>query len=131
MPAQDLNTTPQGGALRMMGCLVTGVALLLAAAFWDLVLPGNPVARLLFSASLLAMGGWGGYWLDRALFPYDRPHLYLLDDGDELDPDDGLDAAALGGDSTLQVCAGASFSYAMLRRAIVVAACLLCLGLAA
>ena len=124
MPNQDLDNPPAGQP-RMLGCLIVGVALLLGSDFWQIALPNSQVARLFFNAALLALGGWGGYWLDRALFPYDRPHRYLLD------PDDALEEAALDGDSTLRVCAGASFGHAMLRRAIMVAACLICLGLAA
>ena len=78
--------------------------------------PGGLVAVSLYKAHLLALGGWGGYWLDRGLFPYDRPHLYLEGD-DESWPDDQL-----------QVTAGHTFGHAMLRRAIVVAACVLCVG---
>lgn len=124
MPEPRLDHPP-GGQPRMLGCLIVGMALLLAADFWQVALPGSQVVRMFFNAALLALGGWGGYWLDRALFPYDRPHLYLLD------PDDELDDAALDGANAVSVYAGSSFSYAMLRRAIVVAACLLCLGLAA
>lgn len=124
MPEPSLDNPP-GGQPRMLGCLIVGMALLLAADFCQIALPNSHLAWLFASAAMLALGGWSGYWLDRALFPYDRPHRYLLD------PDDELDEAALDGASTLQVCAGASFGHAMLRRAIVVAACLLCLGLAA
>ena len=74
--------------------------------------PGGLVAVSLYKAHLLALGGWGGYWLDRGLFPYDRPHLYL----------EGEDEAESWPDGQLQVTAGNTFGHAMLRRAIVVAA---------
>lgn len=92
------------------------------------IAPGNLVAITLYKAHLLALGGWGGYWLDRALFPYDRPHLYLQADAEDEPALGDLDPAQL---DTLQVAAGSSFGHAMLRRAIVVAACLLCVGLGA
>ena len=108
----------------MLWCGALGLALLLVADFWQIALPRSQLPHVFATSALLALGGWAGYWLDRALFPYDRPHLYLLD------PDDELDEAALDGASTLGVFVGASFGDAMLRRAIVVAACLLCLALA-
>lgn len=127
MPEPSLDNPP-GGAPRMLWCLALGLALLLAADFWQIALPRSQLPDMFAKAALLALGGWAGYWLDRALFPYDRPHRYLLDPDDALD-EAALDGAALAGESVLRVCAGASFGHAMLRRAIVVAACLLCLAL--
>lgn len=84
--------------------------------------PGSLVAVTLYKAHLLALGGWAGYWLDRALFPYDRPHEYLdlADDEDEVAEHDA---------AVLEV-SGNGFHAAMMRRAILVAACVIavCLG---
>lgn len=88
-----------------VAALVTLVLIALAHAVqarW----PGSLLAVSLYKAHLMAMGGWGGYWIDRALFPYARPDKMAKIDGVYLGP-------------------------SMLRRAIVVAACLICVGLGA
>ena len=98
-------------------CLMIGA--LSAQELW----PGNIGSVTLYKAHLLALGGWGGYWLDRALFPYDRPHTHIHCDWPELarvqDPSAYLQ-------TTSQV-----FGASMLRRSIIVAACLICVGLGA
>lgn len=61
---------------------------------------------ILYKLSMVTTGSVVGYWIDRALFPYDRPHSYS-ESGEDLIPR-GL---------------------AMLRRALVVIACVLGLTL--
>jgi hypothetical protein len=61
---------------------------------------------VIYKLSLVTLGVVIAYWVDRALFPYDRPHTYL-ETGEDLMPR-GL---------------------AMLRRALVVVACVLGLTL--
>lgn len=61
---------------------------------------------ILYKLSMVTTGAVLGYWIDRALFPYDRPHSYS-ESGEDLIPR-GL---------------------AMLRRALVVIACVLGLTL--
>lgn len=56
---------------------------------------------LLYGLGKLAAGAFGGYWIDRLLYPYARPHT--------------LDGIAQGA--------------ACKRRAIIVAACILSMGL--
>lgn len=109
---------------RMLVCLVLTLALMVFALALQAQFPSTLLAVTVYKAHLMALGGWGGYWLDRALFPYDRPHTYLMDE-----------APAAGGPmaeeiSGVLVTAG-TFGYAMLRRAIIVAACLICVGLGA
>ncbi|MCG5260406.1 hypothetical protein EM868_00365 [Cupriavidus gilardii] len=66
-----------------------------------------------YKAHLMSLGGWGGYWLDRMIFPYARPHFFLIRQaGDDPYISDSCRAACL-------------------RRAIIVAASLICVGLAA
>lgn len=103
--------------------LVLVTAALLTAQWW----PGSTVAVTLYKAHLLSLGGWGGYWLDRGLFPYDRPHTHLDCErwGGEVPSDDLADSGAY-----LQV-ASSAYTLGMLRRAIVVGACLVCVGLGA
>lgn len=122
-------TAPANAPPRMFVWAFVTAALMLGALAWQQSTPGGLVAVTLYKAHLLALGGWGGYWLDRALFPYDRPHIYL---DDEPEPDAGAsDDGGDAGSAMLQVSGGNAFSLAMLRRAIVVAACLVCVGLGA
>ena len=60
---------------------------------------------LLFGVSKLAVGAFVGYWIDRALFPYARPHEYF-DDGA------GSESANL-------------FAFACIRRVLIVCACII------
>ena len=128
--------TPQASPPRMLWWALGSVFLVLLAMHLQDAYPGSVLAVTAYKAHLLALGGWGGYWLDRALFPYDRPHQHL-----EPDPDPALEEAMgdeaarvqdqLGATTQLLQVTTASFGHAMLRRAIVVAACLVCVGLGA
>lgn len=109
---------------RMLFWLVLTLVLIGFALLFQAAAPGNLISVTLYKAHLLALGGWGGYWLDRALFPYDRPHEYLQDDAPE--------AASESPDQQTAVLVSAStFGSAMMRRAIIVAACLITVGLGA
>lgn len=107
---------------RMLLCLVLTLALMIAALLLQAHGPGTLIAVTAYKAHLMSMGGWGGYWLDRALFPYDRPHQYLQPEKPQPEVDDGMAFAEM---------VPPTFGFAMLRRAIVVAACLVCVGLGA
>ncbi|ATG73663.1 hypothetical protein AN401_07165 [Zobellella denitrificans] len=80
--------------------IVTGLLLLAIGWLSPVQLP-----VVLYKLGLVTLGGVLGYWLDRGLFPYARPHQ-LLDD----DPD---------GPGHLS----------MIRRALIVLACILGLTL--
>lgn len=108
---------------RMLPWALLTVALIGLALWAQATYPGNVAAVTLYKAHLMALGGWGGYWLDRALFPYDRPHTHLAE------PVDLRQYNASSG--ALHTCAGYQLSLSMLRRAIIVAACLVCVGLGA
>lgn len=95
---------------RMLVWLVLTIVLMGLALLLQAEAPGNLVAVTLYKAHLLSLGGWGGYWLDRALFPYDRPHELK-------NPQEYVGSKAL--------------ASASLRRAIIVAACLITVGLGA
>lgn len=128
IPSQAPPTAPPPAWARMLPWALVSVLLAVLASWAQELAPGNLLAVTVYKAHLLALGGWGGYWLDRALFPYDRPHLYLLHDPDE----DDVDGPGQQGADYLQVADGHNtFGHAMLRRAIVVAACVLCVGLGA
>jgi Putative 2/3 transmembrane domain holin len=143
---------------RMLLWLVLTLVLIVLAHVAQTQLPGSLAAVTLYKAHLLVLGGWVGYWLDRALFPYARPHQ-LLDVFDEDTPAKAYASyCEQGGGKTFdgkplpswdelgenrQDCWHAAalevykaardpfeFDNAMLRRAIIVAACVIavCLG---
>lgn len=97
---------------RMVVCLVLTLVLMALSLFLQQVIPGSLLAVTLYKAHLMALGGWGGYWLDRATFPYARPESILRHGS--------------ATDRTAWI-----YCIAMLRRAIIVAACLICVGLGA
>lgn len=110
--------------VRMFHWALLTVALLMLVLLFREAAPNSLVAVTLYKAHLMALAGWGGYWLDRALFPYDRPHEYL-----QLDPNAPTVAAEQVAEA--EMVAGNAFGMAMLRRAIIVAACLICVALGA
>lgn len=93
---------------RLAGWLL--IALLLAGLVWLVAPQQLPVS--LYKLSLVAMAAVAGYWLDRSLFPYARPDKLLA-----WSPSDPHMATAFG--------------LAMLRRALIVAAAMLAMGLGA
>jgi hypothetical protein len=98
--------------------------LLLALAVW-LLAPGQlPVS--LYKLSLVAMAAVAGYWIDRALFPYSRPDGYLACEwrGSGTAPDGQVDFPLVSAYHRV-------FAAALLRRAIIVAATMLAVGLGA
>ncbi|QDL55911.1 putative holin [Rhodoferax aquaticus] len=111
---------------RMLLCLVLTLALIGLSMLLQAYMPGTLVAVTAYKAHLMSLGGWGGYWLDRALFPYDRPHTYLLEAGTaatcEVEQPELIEGVFVG---------AGNFGASMMRRAIVVAACLICVGLGA
>lgn len=115
---------------RMFGAALASLALIAAAQLVQLRWAGSIVAVTLYKCHLMALGGWGGYWLDRMLSPYDRPHQHLEEDGEALaaaTPDPSEDGATL----SLSAFGNPLLAQAQLRRAVIVAACLICAGLGA
>ena len=103
--------------------LVLGLGAIAVPMQW----PGTTLAVTLYKAHLLSLGGWGGYWLDRGLFPYDRPHTHLdFEEWPGETPADDLPECA----PYVQVATSA-FAVSMLRRALIVTGCLICVGLRA
>lgn len=94
---------------RLSGWLL--ITLLLLACVWLIAPHQLPVS--LYKLSLVATAAVVGYWIDRSLFPYARPDVFL----DQHDiPDDTL----------LRLMA-----MAMVRRAIIVGCAMLAMGLGA
>lgn len=119
---------PHPPAPRMWAWALATAVLAVLTIFTQQADPGSVLAVTLYKGHLMSLGGWGGYWLDRALFPYDRPHLYVEP---EDEPDSVLDDHADGLATSQLVGTSNGFHLAMLRRAVVVAACLVCVGLGA
>lgn len=103
-----MSSTPRFRLLHWLAIsLLLFVVANVVAAHW----PSSPLAVTLYKAHMVSLAGWMGYWLDRALFPYSRPHQ------------------CFGG-----VCTTSRDEQAglyMLRRAIIVAACLIAVSLGA
>lgn len=122
---------------RLLPWLIVSVVLAILAQFLQASSPGNVLAVSVYKAHLLSLGGWVGYWLDRALFPYDRPHTYLeepeeVPHHDPVHTHDHFENASLWGQPlSMAESIAPAYGYAMLRRAIIVAAALICVGLGA
>ncbi len=89
----------------------------------------------LYKLSLVALAAVAGYWLDRSLFPYARPDVFLaLEPFDDTDYDDAgnphianrISLECKPDDVLLRL-----MGVCMLRRAIIVAAAMLAMGLGA
>ena len=115
---------------RMLVFLVLTLLLMVLSLILQQSQPGSLLAVTLYKAHLMALGGWGGYWLDRSLFPYDRPHKYFQID-DSTDIEDASESDDLPIQYATATAHFGSFGHSMLRRAIIVAACLICVGLGA
>jgi len=80
----------------------------------------------LYKLSLVALAGVAGYYLDRSMFPYARPDGYLCVDWRRgtLEPEYAADYEVVHGCEL-------AFVAAMLRRAVIVAAAMIAIGLGA
>lgn len=110
------NLTP-----RLLGCSVLAVILVAAVA---LVAP-QQIGVILFKACLISLASYGGYWLDRTVFPYARPDSYLVsaDWRSQQEPaNDQANHPLVGGYEMV-------FAAAMLRRGIIMAGAMLGVGL--
>lgn len=111
---------------RLSGWLCITLALMLAV----LAIAPHQLPVSLYKLSLVSLAGVVGYWLDRSLFPYARPDVFLtLDPATEHEThaDDGTCTLEAQADDTLLRLMG----LAMLRRAIIVAAAMVAIGLGA
>lgn len=110
--------------IRMMDWLLIALALSVLIFFFY----PQQLAVSLYKLNLIAMGGFGGYWLDRSLFPYARPdRFYPKDDEDERDIEGGV----LLFDLDCQLQNDMLFAIAQIRRAVIVAAFMIAIGLGA
>ena len=118
MPTQK-PTKKRLQAPRLSGWLLMTLVLLIGV--WAIAPQQLPVS--LYKLSLVTLAAVVGYWLDRSLFPYARPDLFLELD-ENMQPDLPLDRVA---DAELLRLMG----QAMLRRAIIVGCAMLAMGLGA
>ncbi|MCL1962358.1 MAG: putative holin [Desulfovibrionaceae bacterium] len=107
-------------------------ALLLALLVWLMAPQQLPVS--LYKLSLVSMAAVAGYWIDHSLFPYARPDEFLPEASAEDPPPEEI--MCNGSDDVCQLEAVADsqpllMASAMLRRAIIVAATMLAVGLGA
>jgi len=123
---------------RMNDWLLAAIAL--SFAVWWIAPQQLPVS--LYKLSLVALAAVAGYWIDRSLFPYARPDVFLAleTECNRFPPLEPLvPAPSSTGDS--QHCIGLQalpdgsllrmVGMCMLRRAIIVAATMLAVGLGA
>lgn len=103
---------------RMAGWLY--VSLLLVAGI--LLVAPYQLPVTLYKLSLITVGAWLGYWLDRALFPYARPGCLI-----QWQASPGAAGAGLA----LSLPQAVAFAAALLRRALIVAAVVVGVGLGA
>lgn len=94
--------------IRLIGWLLITVLLTLAVG----AMAPQQLPVTLYKLNLIALAGVAGYWLDRSLFPYARPDDWLAD---------GLPREG---------CVTA-FAASLLRRALIVAAAMIAVGLGA
>lgn len=107
-------------------------AIVLSFAVWWIAPQQLPVS--LYKLSLVALAAVAGYWIDRSLFPYARPDVFLTLDAENnpltpLECDGESDSCVLHAapdEALLRV-----MGMAMLRRAIIVAATMLAVGMGA
>jgi hypothetical protein len=111
---------------RMFEWLLLSLVLFFLVQLVEQYFPRSHAAVSLYKLHLLSLAGWGGYVLDRALFPYSRPHVFFhdLEDAQIHGAPHTVFGAQL--DAMLD-----SAVWSMLRRAVIVLGCLVCVGLGA
>lgn len=107
---------------RMTDWLIFAIVLsLLIFALFPQQLPVS-----LYKINLITIAGVVGYWLDRSLFPYARPDTFQ---GKEVEPEDADDIDGLHFDLEVFIPNDLLFAVSMIRRAIIVAAAMIAVGL--
>lgn len=99
------------------------IAAILMAIIVGLLYP-HQLGVLLWSLTKLSFGAYLGYWIDRSLFPYARPHE-LFSQASAL----GESGATREERALTRSRLRREASFATLRRAIIIAAALIALGL--
>jgi hypothetical protein len=109
------------GKSRMIGWLAISIALALLIVFTTpdtgIVTPWSRILVLLHKLNLITLAAFVGYWIDRRMFEYARPHVVLQE---------ARRAKELVSQATLYAC-GCAF---MLRRVLLVAAAMVAMAIA-
>jgi hypothetical protein len=107
------------------------IAVMLALLVWAMAPQQLPVS--IYKLSLVTMAAVLGYGIDRSLFPYARPGDLMADDAPDDDEPDAV-PPRIDGMTVLEVVHEAHphlLAAAMIRRALIVAATMLAVGLGA
>lgn len=99
----------------------------LAMSVLIFALAPNQIPVSLYKINLIALAGVVGYWLDRSLFPYARPDSFMAEDEKSAD----IDGGGLIFDLECFVQNDLLCAAAQIRRAIIVAASMIAVGLGA
>ena len=114
---------------RLTSWLIVSIVLFIGAWFASHLAPANLLSVTIYKAHLLSLAGWAGYWLDRVLFPYARPHVALQHAEEEMQETMPMDSQFDKADLDITP-AFVLAEWSMMRRAVIVAACIIgaCLG---
>lgn len=113
---------------RMFEWLLAAIATCLLA----FILAPQQLPVSVYKISLIAIAGVMGYWLDRSLFPYARPDSFLANEVTSSEPDDTPLCFEDQPDwMFLNPQNDVLFGVSMIRRAIIVAAAMVAVGLGA
>ena len=116
----------KSGFFRMADWLLA--AIFLAVLVFALAPHQLPVS--VYKLSLIALAAVAGYWVDRSLFPYARPDVFLSVDEPPVE-EDGPEGGTLTLGTLADPVLPRLMAAAMLRRAIIVAAAMIAVGLGA
>ncbi|MFZ6655645.1 putative holin [Undibacterium sp. TJN19] len=112
---------------RMTGWLLIALALsIIIAATAPQQLPVS-----LYKLNLITIAGVVGYWLDRSLFPYARPDSFLARDLEDIENTTEVEDPPLQFELETFLQNDLLFATSMLRRALIVAASMIAVGLGA
>lgn len=106
-------------ASRMIVWLAVSLLLMLAVG----LLAPQQLPVSLYKLSLVTSAAWVGYWIDRSLFPYARPDAFLL-----IPWSPGIGAV---GEPQVEPSIQVALSAAMIRRALIISAAMIAVGLGA
>lgn len=112
---------------RMTGWLI--IAFVLSLLIFVLSPQQLPVS--LYKLNLITLAGVVGYWLDRSLFPYARPDAFLASDLEDIENTADVDDAPLQFQLECHLQNDMLVAASMLRRALIVAAAMIAIGLGA
>lgn len=109
---------------RLWELVALTVALLIAVA----VIAPHQLGVIVLKVCLVSLGGVVGYWLDRILFPYARPHMLLPHDTNGPISHRSIHAVVVDGKRT-EYAWGQLGAAVMIRRAVIVAAAMVAVAI--